>query len=84
MDFFLAAEVANRVCFDMGQAFERANVEPVVAVLREREMREFIKSEVKAAVRDLRAANPNPTQSQMESLMQEAVKTTFQVFEGLL
>jgi hypothetical protein len=84
MDFFLAAEVANRVCFDMGQAFERANVEPLVAVQREREMREFIKSEVKVAVRDLRAANPNPTQVQMESLMRDAVKTTFEVFEGLV
>lgn len=84
MDFFLAAEVANRVCFDMGQAFERANVEPLVAVQREREMREFIRSEVTAAVRDLRTANPNPSQAQMENLMQEAVRTTFQVFEGLL
>jgi hypothetical protein len=84
MDFFLATEVANRVCFDIGQAFERANLEPVIAVQREREMRGFIKSEVKAAVRDLRAANPNPTQSQMEILMQEAVKTTFQVFEGMV
>lgn len=84
MDFFLAAEVVNRVCFDMGQALERANVEPVVAVQREREMRGFIKSEVKAALRDLRAANPAPSRAQMESLMQEAVKTTFQVFEGLL
>lgn len=84
MDFFLAAEVANRVCFDIAQVLERATVEPIVAVQREREMREFIKSEVKAAVRDLRAVTPNPTQAQMESLMQEAVKTTFQVFEGLL
>jgi hypothetical protein len=84
MDFFLAAEVANRVCFDIGQALERANVEPVVAVQREREMREFIKSEVKAALRDLHAANPNPSRAQMENLMQEAVKTTFQVFEGSL
>ncbi len=84
MDFFLAAEVANRVCFDIGQAFERANVEPLVAVQREREMREFIKSEVKVAVRDLRAANPNPTQAQMESLMRDVVKTTFEVFEGLV
>lgn len=84
MDFFLAAEVANRVCFDIAQVLERATVEPIVAVQREREMREFIKSEVKAAVRDLRAVTPNPTQAQMESLMREAVKTTFQVFEGLL
>lgn len=84
MDFFLATEVANRVCFDIGQAFERAKVEPLVAVQREREMREFIKSEVKAAVRDLRATNPNPTQAQMEILMRDAVKTTFEVFEGLV
>ena len=84
MGFFLAAEVANRVCYDIGQALERANVEPLVAVQREREMREFIKSEVKAALRDLHAANPNPSRAQMEDLMQEAVKTTFQVFEGAL
>lgn len=84
MDFFLATEVANRICFDMGQAFERANVEPLVAVQRECEMREFVKSEVKAAVRELRATNPNPTQAQMEILMQDAVKTTFEVFEGLV
>jgi len=68
----------------MGQALERSNVDPVIAVQREREMREFIKSEVKAALRDLRAANPNPSRMQMERLMQEAIKTTFQVFEGLL
>ena len=81
---FLATAVVNRVCFDIGQALERSNVEPVIAVQREREMREFIKSEVKAALRDLRAENPNPSRTQMERLMQEAIQTTFQVFEVLL
>ena len=84
MGFYLATAVVKQVCFDIGQVLERSNVDPLIAVQREQEMREFIKSEVKATLRNLRAVNPNPSRTQMERLMREAIQTTFQVFEVLL
>jgi hypothetical protein len=84
MGLFLATAVVKQVCFDIGQALERSNVDPVTAVQREQEMREFIKSEVNVSLRNLRAANPNPSRTEMERLMRAAIETTFQVFEVLL
>lgn len=84
MNLFLAAEVANRVCFDIGQSFESSGVDPATAILREQEMRSFIRSEVSATVATLRAGTANPTRAQLDTLMQAAVQTTFAVFEGLL
>jgi hypothetical protein len=84
MSLFLATEVANRVCFDMGQFFESSQIDPSTAVAREREMRDFIRSEVSVAVNALQAGTANPTRSQLNELMQRALKTTFEVFEGKL
>lgn len=81
MSLFLAAEVANRVCFDMGQFFESSLIDPSTAVAREREMRDFIRSEVRVAVSTLQVGTANPTRAQLDDLMQRAVKTTFEVFE---
>ncbi|KQW43309.1 MULTISPECIES: Qat anti-phage system associated protein QatB [unclassified Roseateles] len=84
MSLFLAIEVTNRVCFDIGQSLESSQVEPAIAVQREQEMRGFIRSEVRTAVRALRTTTANPTRAELDDLMQVAVKTTFEVFEGLL
>lgn len=84
MQLYLGQEVCNRIRFDAGQFFESARLNPALAVQREIEMREFIRNEVGAQLRTLRAAQPNPTKQQLESIMQDALRLTFEVYEGML
>lgn len=84
MQFYLSHEVCNRIRFDAGQFFESAKLNPALAVQRELEMRQFIKFEVGAQLRELRNTTPNPTRPQLEALMQDALRMTFEVYEGVL
>ena len=82
MKGYLATEAANRVCFDLGPVFEGAQIEPRTAVIREREMRRFIKHEIGLHVDMLRGTSANPTRAQLDSILQEALKMTFELFEA--
>lgn len=82
MELFLGNAVCNRIEFDIGQMFEKASLPPALAVQRETEMRDFVKNEVSSQLRALRAAAPNPTRSQLDSLMKDAIRMTFEVFEA--
>lgn len=84
MQLYLGQEVCSRLRFDTGQFFESARLDPTVAVARELEMRNFVRNEVGVQLRALRAANPNPTRQQLDSIMQDALRLTFEVYEGLL
>ena len=84
MQLYLGQEVCTRIRFDAGQFFESARLNPAVAVQREIEMREFIRNEVGAQLRTLRVAQPNPTRQQLESIMQDALRLTFEVYEDML
>jgi hypothetical protein len=84
MQLYLGQEVCNRIRFDAGQFFESARLNPALAVQREIEMREFIRNEVGTQLRSLRAVHPNPTKQQLDSIMQDALRLTFEVYEGML
>lgn len=84
MQFYLGQEVCNRLRFDAGQFFESARLNPAAAVARELEMRNFVRSEIGVQLRALRANNPNPTRRQLDSIMEDALRLTFAVYEGLL
>lgn len=84
IQLYLSQEVCNRLRFDTGQFFESARLNPAVAVQREMEMREFIKNEVGEQLRGLRERTPNPSRQQLDSLMQDALRLTFEVYEGVL
>lgn len=84
MQLYLSQEICNRLRFDMGQSFESAKLSPAVAVQRELEMRQFVRNEVGVQLSNLRIATPNPSQRQLDGLMQEALQLTFQVYEGLV
>lgn len=84
MQLYLGQEVCNRIRFDAGQFFESARLNPAVAVQREIEMREFVRNEVGTQLRTLRTAHPNPTRQQLESILQDALRLTFEVYEGML
>ncbi|KDP89462.1 hypothetical protein CF70_031160 [Cupriavidus sp. SK-3] len=82
MKGYLATEAANRLCFDLGPVFESSQLDPRTAVIREREMRRFLKIEVGAHVDLLRGNSANPTRFQLDGILQEALKMTFELFEA--
>lgn len=82
MKGFLATEVANRVCFDLGPIFESAQIDVTTAVMRERQMRLFIKNELGTHVDLLRQTVSNPTRAQLDSILRETLTMTFELFEA--
>jgi len=84
LQLFLSHEVCNRLAFDIGQFFESARLDPGLAVQRELEMRAYVKNEVGGQLATLRLANPNPTRPQLEALVSEALRMTFEAYEGTL
>lgn len=82
MKGYLAIEAANRLCFDLGPIFETAQLDPRTVVIREREMRRFIKNEIGLHVDLLRGTSANPTRGQLDAILQEALKMTFELFEA--
>lgn len=83
MQLYLSREVCSRLRFDMGQGLESARLNPAVAVQRELEMRQFVRNEIGVQLAELRGSTPNPTQRQLDGLMQEALRLTFAVYEGV-
>lgn len=84
LQLFLGHEVCNRLEFDIGQFFESSRLDPELGVKRELEMRDFVKNEVGVQLTALREKTPNPSKQQLDALVQEAVRMTFEVYEGVL
>ena len=84
MKGYLTIEVVNRFIFDMGPALESSQVDPTTLVRRERQMRLFVKNEIGAHIDMLRGTNANPTRAQLDSVLQETLKMTFELFESRL
>lgn len=82
MKGYLAIEATNRLCFDLGPIFESAQLDPTIVVVREREMRRFLKNEIGLHVDMLRGTAANPTRNQLDAILQEALKMTFELFEA--
>lgn len=82
MKGYLAIEAGNRLCFDLGPIFESSQIDPRTAVHREKEMRRFLKNEIGAHVDLLRSTVANPSRSQLDGILQEALKMTFELFEA--
>ena len=81
MELFMANEAFNRLCFDIGQMFESAKYTPADSVSRMNDMQDYLKQEVSAQIQELRAVNQTPTKAEVNSLLQSAIKVTFEVFE---
>lgn len=84
LQLFLGHEVCNRLQFDIGQFFESSRLDPELGVKRELEMRDFVKNEVGVQLAILREKMPNPSKRQLDALVQDAVRMTFEVYEGVL
>lgn len=81
MELFMANEASNRFNLDIGQLFESDRYSPREAVSRMNDMRDYLKSEISAQMQALRKGTSNPTKAEMSSLLQSAIKITFEVFE---
>lgn len=81
LELFMANEAFNRINLDIGQLFESAKYSPREAVSRMNGMRDYLKSEISAQMQELRKNTSNPTKAEMNSLLQTAIKITFEVFE---
>jgi len=84
VELFLAQEACNRLQLDIGQLFESSRLNPREVVARMNEMRDYLKAEISAQMRTMRQENPNPSPGQLESTMQQALQSTFAVYEGTL
>ncbi|WP_341827087.1 Qat anti-phage system associated protein QatB [Burkholderia pseudomallei] len=84
VELFLAQEACNRLQLDIGQIFESSRLNPREVVARMNEMRDYLKAEISAQMRTMRQGNPNPSPGQLESTMQQALHSTFAVYEGTL
>lgn len=81
IELFMANEAFNQLNLDIGQLFESEKYSPREAVSRMNDMREYLKSEISAQIQELRAGTSNPTKAEMNDLLKEAIKITFEVFE---
>jgi hypothetical protein len=81
MELFMANEAFNRLNLDIGQLFESERYSPREAVSRMNDMRDYLKSEISAQIQELRKDTSNPTKAEMNTLLQSAIKITFEVFE---
>ncbi|KXV15631.1 hypothetical protein CR51_02165 [Caballeronia megalochromosomata] len=81
---YLSVECCNRLQIDIGQLFESARLSPVEVVRRTDDMREYMKAEISAQLREIRQKHPSPNPGEFERIMQQALADTFAVFEGEL
>lgn len=84
IESFLGYEAFHRLSLDIGQVFEDSSISTRDRVRREKEMRDYLKAELRAQVETLRNNKPNATSGQLQSVLQGALENTFAVYEGAL
>ena len=82
IESFLGYEAFHRLSLDIGQVFESSSLSPRDSITRMKEMRDYLKAELSAQVEALRSGASHATPSELQSIMQSALKNTFAVYEG--
>lgn len=83
LENFLANEAFNRICLDIGQLFEGDRIPPKEAVSRMNGIREYLQAEISAQLQALRVGVSEPTKTDLNVLLQSAIRLTFEVFEEI-
>lgn len=78
---FLSYEASNRLQLDIGQLLERT-LTPIEIVQRTDEMREYLKAEISAQLQPYKSSNKHPDIGKLNSVIHQALESTFFVFEG--
>jgi hypothetical protein len=84
VETFVARDVFHRVDLDIGRTIREKAPSAATALSRLKEMREFVKQEVSAAFRGLRAGGRTITRQTISRIITAALRETFRVFESYL
>lgn len=84
IETFVALDVFNRFRLDVGTSIQDKAPTASTALGRLREARDFIKESVAAAFRKLRATGQSLSVGRISYIVGEALRDTFEVFEGYL
>jgi len=84
MELFIANEAFNRLCMDIGQLFESAKYSPENAVSRMNDMKEYLRSEISAQIQELKSDKSNLSKSDVNNILQSALRITFEIFEEVI
>jgi hypothetical protein len=79
---FLARDVFNRACLDLGRHLQESAIGITAALSRFAEIRDYVREIVSAAFRNLRGAATNLTAANVAAIARECLRETLQVFEG--
>lgn len=79
---FTAIDVFRRFELDVGKTIVEKAPSAVTALSRLKEVREYVKQSVAAACRKLRDAGRSLTSGRISQVVRDALKETFEVFEG--
>jgi len=82
IESFLGYEAFHRICLDIGQVFEDPSISARDRVVRMKEMRDYLKSELSAQVEELRRKKTNAASTELQYILQSAIENTFVVYEG--
>jgi hypothetical protein len=78
---FLSYEAFSRIQLDIGQGFETKNIPLNDRIIRLKDMREYLESEISSQVSIIRRELVNKLPSDLHNLMMIAIERTFKVFE---
>ena len=81
---FLGYEVFHRLSLDMDieQVFKNSSLSPRESVKRMNEMRAYLMAEISVQVEEVRSGASHATPSQLQSILQNALRNTFAVYES--
>ena len=79
---YVALDVFRRFALDLGKTIQEKAPTAVAALSRLKQVREYAKETVAAAFRKLRAAGRTITTGRVGRLVRDALRETFEVFEG--
>jgi hypothetical protein len=81
---FVAVDVFNRICLDVGKHVQDKAPTSAVALSRLRAIKDYIRETVSSTFRKIRAAGTTLTARRMAAIVHQTIRETFQVFEGFL
>jgi hypothetical protein len=82
IESFLSYEAFHRLYLDIGQVFEDSSLNPRDRVKRVKEIQNYLQAEIKAQIEGLRVGTTSAGSEQLQSILQNALKNTFTVYEG--
>lgn len=79
---FTAIDIFRRFDLDLGKTLRDKAPSAVTALSRLKQVKEYVKETVAAAFRKMRDAGSSVTAGRVNQIVREALRETFEVFEG--